>query len=80
MRKTFLFLSALLTLQVFASGKPVALFGTTYDVSRMRKDVLQPLGIALETPQKWLKPEEMKIYSVLYFGEEKGSHIFKSIS
>ena len=65
MKKTLLFLVALLSLQTFADGKPVALFGHSSDVSRMRKEVLQPIGIALETPEVWLKPEEMKKYSVI---------------
>lgn len=71
MKKTLLFLVALLSLQTFADCKPVALFGHSSDVSRMRKEVLQPAGIALETPNAWLKPEEMKKYSVIYFGEKR---------
>ena len=76
MKKTFLFLAALLSLQMFAAGKPVALFGHDSDVSRMRKEVLQPLGIAVETPKAWLKPEEMSKYSVIYFGEGKDGALY----
>ena len=76
MKKTIALLLSLLTLSGIAAGKPVALFGHDSDVSRMRKEVLQPLGIAVETPKAWLKPEEMSKYSVIYFGEGKDGALY----
>ena len=69
MKKTVLFMLALLSAPIFAAGKPVAVFGHPSDVSRMVKDVLKPVGIAAETPKEWPKANELNKYSVIYMGE-----------
>ena len=54
---------------LLSAAKPAAIFGHPSDVSSLTKAVLKPVGIKFETPKKWLTPQEMDKYSVIYFGE-----------
>ncbi|MBR7107769.1 MAG: DUF4838 domain-containing protein [Lentisphaeria bacterium] len=54
-----------------AAGKPVAVFGHPGDVKSIKTGVLQPAGIAFETPAKFPSPTELDKYSVIYFGERR---------
>lgn len=48
---------------------PAALFGRTWDINAIEKNVLVPGGIEAEKPPRWLNPEEYGRYAVIYIGE-----------
>lgn len=48
---------------------PAALFGRTWDINAIEREVLAPNGIKAEKPRSWPAPEEYDRYAVIYLGE-----------
>ena len=75
MKKIIVLLLTLFSAVLFA-GKPAAIFGHPSDVSHLTKGLLKPVGIKFETPKKWLTPQELSKYAVIYFGERNAGATF----
>lgn len=71
MKKFFVLFAFSFTLALSAAGKPMAVFGHAGDLRSMKNSVIGPSGIVAEYPDKWLSPDEMNKYSVIYIGERR---------